>query len=114
MYYILTVFIADTTRLKHRILMLAISQTPFICTAFTTPYAVNSFVNGAGWRWGYGTFAIVTPFACAPLSIVFFYYQRKAEKMGLYKRTASPFSGVGGFLREFDVIGLFVGILTLF
>ncbi|KAG9516985.1 MFS general substrate transporter, partial [Aureobasidium melanogenum] len=112
MYYVLTVFIADTTRLKHRVLMLAISQTPFICTAFTTPYAVSSFVNGAGWRWGYGTFAIVTPVACLPLCGIFLYYQRKAEKMGLYKKTESPSLGFYGtivhYWVEFDVVGVFL------
>lgn len=112
MYYVLTVFIADTTRLKHRILMLAIAQTPFICTAFTTPYAVNSFVKGAGWRWGYGTFAIVTPAACLPLSLIFFYYQRKAEKLGLYKRTASPAQSwhqkIVHYWVEFDCVGLII------
>ncbi|KAI5270528.1 MFS general substrate transporter [Aureobasidium subglaciale] len=112
MYYVMTVFIADTTRLKHRILMLAISQTPFICTAFTTPYAVSSFVNGAGWRWGYGTFAIVTPVACLPLCGVFYYYQRKAEKLGLYKRTESPARGWYGtfthYFVEFDIVGVFL------
>jgi MFS family permease len=112
MYYVMTVFIADTTRLKHRILMLAISQTPFICTAFTTPYAVASFVNGAGWRWGYGTFAIVTPVACLPLCGVFYYYQRKAEKLGLYKRTESPVRGwsqtITHYWVEFDIVGVFL------
>ncbi|TIA61220.1 MFS general substrate transporter [Aureobasidium pullulans] len=112
MYYVMTVFIADTTRLKHRILMLAISQTPFICTAFTTPYAVSSFVSGAGWRWGYGTFAIVTPVACLPLCGIFLYYQRKAEKMGLYKRTESPVRGwyqtVVHYWIEFDMVGVFL------
>jgi MFS family permease len=112
MYYVMTVFIADTTRLKHRILMLAISQTPFICTAFTTPYAVASFVSGAGWRWGYGTFAIVTPVACLPLCGVFYYYQRKAEKMGLYKRTESPargwFQTITHYWVEFDIVGVFL------
>ncbi|THY09000.1 MFS general substrate transporter, partial [Aureobasidium pullulans] len=112
MYYVMTVFIADTTRLKHRILMLAISQTPFICTAFTTPYAVSSFVSGAGWRWGYGTFAIVTPVACLPLCGIFLYYQRKAEKMGLYKRTESPVRGwyqtVVHYWVEFDMVGVFL------
>ncbi|KAG9661145.1 MFS general substrate transporter, partial [Aureobasidium melanogenum] len=112
MYYVLTVFIADTTRLKHRVLMLAISQTPFICTAFTTPYAVSSFVNGAGWRWGYGTFAIVTPVACLPLCGIFLYYQRRAEAMGLYKKTESPSLGFYGtivhYWVEFDVVGVFL------
>lgn len=112
MYYVMTVFIADTTRLKHRILMLAISQTPFICTAFTTPYAVSSFVSGAGWRWGYGTFAIVTPVACLPLCGIFLYYQRKAEKMGLYKRTESPVRGwyqtIVHYWIEFDMVGVFL------
>ena len=111
MYYILTVFIADTTRLKNRALLLSVMQTPFICTAFTTPYAVNSFVHGAGWRWGYGTFAIVMPIACLPLALVFLYFQRAAEKAGVLKKEPSGRSimqNIWHYAIEFDVAGCFI------
>lgn len=113
MYYILTVWIADISRLKNRVLLLAVSQTPFICTSFTVPYAVNSFVSGKtnNWRWGYGTFAIVLPVAVAPLAAVFLWHQHKAAKQGLIKPRQSSRSLAQSFRHyfvEFDAVGCLI------
>jgi MFS family permease len=104
-YYILDVFIADTSGLKNRAFAFAFASTPFICTAFTAPLAGQSFVRHAGWRWGYGAFAIVIPVAISPLAIVFKAYERKAVKMGLYKREPSGrtlMQSIVHYVHEFD------------
>jgi MFS family permease len=88
-YLILDVFIADTSGLRNRAFAFGFSSTPFICTAFTGSLAASSFIKTSGWRWGYGAFAIIMPFVFLPLAIVFKLYQRKAQKMGLYKREPS-------------------------
>lgn len=88
-YLILDVFIADTSGLKNRAFTFAFASTPFICTAFTGPLAGASFIKTSSWRWAHGAFAIIMPVAFAPLAIVFKLYQKKAERMGLYKREPS-------------------------
>lgn len=105
LFLIMDVFIADTSGLRNRAFTFAFSQTPFICTAFAGPLAGQSFVDNASWRWGYGTFAIVNTVVFAPLAIVFKFYQRKAEKMGLYKRESSGrtvIQSIIHYTHEFD------------
>lgn len=88
-YLILEIFIADTTGLRNRAWAFAFSTTPFICTGFTAPLAVNSFIKTSGWRWGFGVFAITQPFVFGSLAVVFKYYEKKAEKLGIYKKQPS-------------------------
>lgn len=105
LFLIMDVFIADTSGLRNRAFTFAFSQTPFICTAFAGPLVGQSFIDNASWRWGYGTFAIVNTVAFAPLAIVFKFYQKKAEKMGLYKKESSGRTVVQSIIHythEFD------------
>lgn len=88
-YYILQVYVADTTGLKNRAWAFAFASTPFIATAFVGPLAGSSFLLTATWRWAWGAFAIIMPFVFLPLAVVFKYYQRKAEKMGVYQKQPS-------------------------
>ena len=89
LYYILDVFIADTSGLRNRAFTFAFAQTPFICTAFTAPLAGQAFISGPGWRWAYGAFCIIQPAIFAPLALVFKHYERKAEKAGLLRHQRS-------------------------
>lgn len=104
-YLILDVFVADTSGLRNRAFAFAFVSTPFICTAFTGPLAGQSFLNTSGWRWAYGSFAIIVPFAFAPLAVVFKFYEKKAEKKGLYKHVPSGRTVVQSlihYFHEFD------------
>lgn len=82
--YVLDVFIADTSALKYRGLAFAFSTCPFIATTFAGPAAAQSFLDTSGWRWGYGTFCIVTPVICAPFVGIFGYNTHLAKKKGVY------------------------------
>jgi len=104
-YYILQVFIADTSALRNRGLMFAITQTPFIATTFLGPLLGQAFYAGAGWRWGFGAFCIIYPVVAAPLVFIFFYHQRKAARLGVLKRTPSGrtfVQSIRHYLVEFD------------
>lgn len=104
-YLILDVFVADTSGLRNRAFAFAFISTPFICTAFTGPLAGQSFLRTSGWRWGYGTFCIVMPFVFLPLALVFKHYEKKAEKLGLYKHTPSGrtvIQSIIHYIHEFD------------
>ncbi|KAL2813200.1 major facilitator superfamily domain-containing protein [Aspergillus cavernicola] len=108
LFLIMDVFIADTSGMRNRAFTFAFSQTPFICTAFTGPLAGQSFLKVANWRWAHGAFAIINPVAFAPLAIVFKYYQKKAERVGLYQRERSgrtTMQSIIHYCHEFDVIG---------
>ena len=105
-YLILEIFIADTTGLRNRAWAFAFSTTPFICTAFTAPLASTSFYNKTGgWRWAFGSFAIIQPFVFLPLCIVFKFYERKAIKLGVYVKRSSGrtyMQSIVKYFHEFD------------
>lgn len=104
-YLILQIFIADTTGLRNRAWAFGFASTPFILTAFTAPLGANSFLANSTWRWGYGSFAIVQPFVFGPLIIAFKFYERKAIKLGLYRKESSGrtvMESIIHYTHEFD------------
>lgn len=90
-YLILDIFIADSFGLRNRALAFGFASTPFIITAFTASLAANSILGplGEGWRWGLGLFVPVNFVVMMALAVVFKFYERRAIKLGLYKREAS-------------------------
>lgn len=110
-YFIMDVFVADTSGLRNRGFAFAFVSTPFICTAFTGPLAAQSFITMASWRWAVGAFCIIMAFVLFPLAVVFKFFQRKAEKMGLFVQTPSGRTIVQSiiyYFHEFDIIGAFL------
>ncbi|KAL1640675.1 hypothetical protein SLS58_006689 [Diplodia intermedia] len=83
--YVLTIYVADTSTLKSRALMLSFATTPYIFTTWAAGPITDSVLasGGIGWRWGIGLWAIVAPFVLGPLIFLFLWNQHKAEKMGL-------------------------------
>lgn len=107
--YSLSIFIADTSHLKNRGLMLAYAMSPYIITTWIGPYIAQSTLDGPGFRWGFGIFCIVMPIVCSPLLGLFLYYHRKASRLGLlpdHKSHRSWSQSVWHYAREFDVFGL--------
>ncbi|KAI0425325.1 major facilitator superfamily protein [Xylaria sp. FL1042] len=105
--YTTTVFIADTSKLNNRGLVLAYTSSPYIATVWITGPLAQSVLNGIGWRWGFGIFAIVTPVVCLPLYFLFAYYQRKAVKEGILVRQKSGrtvMQSIVYYFWEFDII----------
>ncbi|OAA40285.1 Major facilitator superfamily domain, general substrate transporter [Metarhizium rileyi] len=110
-YLILDIFVADTSGLRNRAFAFAFVSTPFICTAFTGPLAAQAFLRNSTWRWAIGCFAIIQPFVFVPLAIVFKFYQKKAERLGIYKNQSSgrtALQSVVHYLHEFDVVGALI------
>ncbi|KAF2270529.1 siderophore iron transporter mirB [Lojkania enalia] len=109
----ITVFIADTSKLKNRGFFIAYAASPWLITTWVYGYAVDSIIapGGMGFRWGFGVFSIVVPIVCAPLIIVFFINQHKAFKQGLVEPRPSRGSFAQTafyYAKEFDVIGLLI------
>lgn len=111
LYFIMDVFIADTSGLRNRAFAFGFVTTPFICTAFTGPLAAQAYLNHSTWRWAIGSFCIIQTVVFMPLIIVFKYYQRKAEKMGLFvhpKSGRTMLQSILHYFYEFDIIGAFI------
>ncbi|KAK3385511.1 major facilitator superfamily domain-containing protein [Podospora didyma] len=107
--YTISVFIADTSALKNRALMFAFASSPYIITVWVGGPLATAFLNGPGFRWGFGAFAIITPVVCLPLIALFWINYRKAEKAGLIPKRESnrTFSqSVWYYVIEFDLCGL--------
>ncbi|KNG50754.1 siderophore iron transporter mirb [Stemphylium lycopersici] len=111
--FFVTVFIADTSKLKNRALFISYASSPWLITTWVYGYGINGITadGGIGWRWAYGIFAILAPIVISPLVILFVVYEGKARKQGLI--TPRPSRGNFGqtvyyYLREFDAVGLLV------
>lgn len=108
--YCLSVFIADTSSLRHRGLMQALLNSPYIITAWLTGSISTSFLNGSGWRWAFGMESILLPGIALPLFGLFMFHYRKAKKEGIIPaRTQSGRSiwqSAAHYMHEFDAIGL--------
>jgi MFS family permease len=114
----MTVFIADTSKLKNRGLFIGYASSPWLITTWVYGLAVDRMTaeGGIGFKWGFGIFAIIAPFVTAPLIAMFFINQNKARKQGLI--TPNPSRGTFGqtvmyYLKEFDVVGILVLALGL-
>src|ERR1700744_2868023 len=105
MIYSVDVITADASKLKNRGLAYAFTSSPYMITAFAGPKASDDFYYNISWRWGFGCFAIILPFAAAPLYFVFKLNLRKAQKQGLLLRERSGRSlgqKIGHYVQEFD------------
>ncbi|ORY64782.1 uncharacterized protein BCR38DRAFT_341994 [Pseudomassariella vexata] len=107
--FTITIFIADTSQLKNRAWWIAYASSPYLITTWVYGPACERLLATAGFRWGFGIWAIIFPIICLPLAILFYYNQRKAEKQGLIHVTPhgrGPVENLLYYCREFDVIGL--------
>ena len=106
--YCMTVFIADTSSLKNRSLMLAFATSPYIITTWVGGPVSNSIVQGPGWRWGFGIFSIIVPVVVSPLCALFFWNNRKARKAGLLpaKRRSFNIGTIKQYAVEVDLGGI--------
>lgn len=109
----ITVFVADTTKLRNRGFFIAYVASPWLITTWVYPYAVTSIIapDGIGYKWGFGIFSILIPVVCAPLVAMFIYHQNKAKKQGLIlpRPSRGNFSQtLFYYLKEFDTIGLLI------
>ncbi|KAF4982199.1 hypothetical protein FZEAL_2083 [Fusarium zealandicum] len=108
--YCMTVFIADTSSLLNRPLMLTFATSPYIVTTWIGGPMADKIIGGIRWRWGLGLWAIVVPIVVSPLAGIFFWNQNKAKKMGLYHphNVDVSFRGITSWCREVDLIGIFL------
>lgn len=114
----MTVFIADTSSLRNRGLMLSFATSPYIVTTWIGGPMADAILAGPGWRWGFGIFAIIIPVVVAPLVAVLWYNQYKAVKQGIVKEHQREITleKVKKYCIEIDLFGiiLLAGGMALF
>ena len=87
------IFIADTSDLLNRALIVTLPDVPFLVNVWLGPPLADALLRNLSWRWGYGIWAIVLPVAFCPLALILYVNQRKAARKGLLP--PSPFQGQG-------------------
>lgn len=107
--YILSVFIADTTKLKNRGLMQALMNSASLVTGWIAGPIAEGYLGGAGWRWAFGMFTILVPVVTMPLAGLMMHNYRKAKQLGIIaprNSGRSALQSVMHYCREFDAVGL--------
>ncbi|KAF7920589.1 uncharacterized protein EAE97_011482 [Botrytis byssoidea] len=107
--YSLSVFVADTSSIRHRGLMQAFVSSPNLITCWLSGPISTDLLNGPGWRWAYGAFAILVPLVTFPLSGLFIWQFLKAKKLEIIQKNDSGrtnWQSATYYCREFDAIGL--------
>ncbi|CAK7274857.1 hypothetical protein SEPCBS57363_006378 [Sporothrix epigloea] len=111
-YFILNIFVADTSGLYNRAILIGITGLPTYLTSLAGPPIVQMFIDHGTWRWAYGSFAIIAPVVMLPLAFILKMYQKKAEKQGIYtpapkiQRTLQQ--SISHYAVEFDFVGAFL------
>ncbi|CAM1510925.1 Fc.00g084380.m01.CDS01 [Cosmosporella sp. VM-42] len=116
--YCLTVFIADTSSLLNRPLMLAFATSPYIVTTWIGGPMSESLLDTIGWRWGFGIWSIVIPITVSPLCALFFWNHHKAKKQGLIEKRKPLFTPkrIYDWCIQVDMLGIIIlaGGMALF
>ncbi|KAI1370316.1 putative siderochrome-iron transporter [Hypoxylon crocopeplum] len=109
MNFILDVLVADTSKLRNRALALAVMSAPFLATTFAGPAAAEDFLEGIGWRWAYGTLAIIIPVSAVPILWILLYARKEARIQfpATVRDSGRTWSQtIKYYAIEFDVIGM--------
>nr|POE79646.1 siderophore iron transporter mirc [Quercus suber] len=80
---LIQIFIADTSDLLNRALLVTLPDVPFLVNVWIGPPLADRILTDLNWRWGYGMWAVILPIAFTPLALTLFLTQRKAAKHGL-------------------------------
>ncbi|KAL4924858.1 putative siderochrome-iron transporter [Aspergillus undulatus] len=78
-----SIIVSDLSSMRWRGFVYNILYVPFLVTPWVSAFIVDSVVNGIGWRWGIGMFAILMPFCATFIIITLLVFQRRAKNAGL-------------------------------
>ncbi|KXL49054.1 MAG: hypothetical protein FE78DRAFT_140766 [Acidomyces sp. 'richmondensis'] len=107
---LIQIFIADTSDLLNRALIVTLPDIPFLVNVWIGPFLADIILRNLNWRFGYGMWAIVLPISFLPLALALYFHQVKALRLGLLP--PSPFEGktrwqvVKSLWLEMDAFGL--------
>lgn len=106
--FVLTVFVADITTLRNRMIMLTINATPTLATTFAGPEIAQLFYEHSNFRWAFGAWAIILVGFSVPVIGILFFQERKAKKAGIVRKRSGRtlIQSVKYYFIHFD--GMFV------
>ncbi|KAL3422603.1 ENB1 protein [Phlyctema vagabunda] len=76
------IIISDISNMRWRGFAYSCSYIPFLITPWISAFIVQSVIDGIGWRWGIGMFAILMPFSASFIIVTLLYFQRRARNLG--------------------------------
>ncbi|KAF4211347.1 hypothetical protein CNMCM5878_002815 [Aspergillus fumigatiaffinis] len=76
------IVISDISSMRWRGFVYNIPYLPFLVTPWISAFIIESVVNGIGWRWGIGMFAILMPSCASIIIISLLVFQHRAKKAG--------------------------------
>lgn len=86
------VLISDLSSMRWRGFAYNILYLPFLVTPWVSAFIIDSVVNGIGWRWGIGMFAILMPFCASLIITTLAVFQSRAKQSGLIlKQRLTPY-----------------------
>ncbi|CAG9984311.1 unnamed protein product [Clonostachys byssicola] len=107
----ITIFIADTTAMRNRILLIGITSIPTIGTIWAYGPVTEQILKTVGFRWGFGLWAPILALIFAPLLWYLWVTQKKLEAI---KPTPSTqplrtwWQSYVHYIKEFDVVGILI------
>ncbi|CAN9278155.1 unnamed protein product [Alternaria alternata] len=107
--YVFNIFIADTALMENRLIWMAFTGFPYVINTFAGPKLGETYLKHSTWRWGYGSFAILTPVFSLSFCAVFWLMGRRVRRAGVEARELSGrtvFQSIKHWSIEFDLIGL--------
>lgn len=87
------IFLADATSLVNRAFWSTLPESITTIPALYLGTIMGEGFLNATWRWGYGTWAIVTPIVAVPLIAAIAVLQERAKKHGLQAKTFAAVAG---------------------
>ncbi|KAE8155296.1 major facilitator superfamily domain-containing protein [Aspergillus avenaceus] len=75
--------VSDISSMRWRGFVYNVLYIPFLITPWVSAFIVDSVVNGIGWRWGIGMFAILMPFCASFIIVTLLVFERRAKRSGL-------------------------------
>lgn len=107
--YTVNIFVADTSTLRNRGLMTALTSSPNIITIWLGGPIAEAFLNGPGWRWCFGVLAVIVPILCLPLLVLLLVNSARVSNQDISAEKDSEktfWQLLRYYAREFDAVGL--------
>ncbi|XRM46816.1 hypothetical protein ABZX51_009840 [Aspergillus tubingensis] len=97
--------VSDLSSMRWRGFAYNILYLPFLVIPWVSAFIVQSVVDGIGWRWGIGMFAILMPFGAIFIITTLLVFQQRAKRSGL---VLNEQLNLYGFFSRIDLGGLFI------
>lgn len=92
---LIEVIVADITSTRARLFFSYVPALPFLVNTWISADVASAVLQGPGWEWGIGMWAIIMPVCALPLVISLWAVSRRAKRQGLLGNYASSFRQLG-------------------